>query len=75
MNMKKATKYLSFGALVLMLAGALVTHLTGISGSISLRTGEEFTISMNHFLKYGGFRFYQADYDEDLLLGGIHSYA
>ena len=28
-------------SLVLILAGALVTHLTGISGGISLRTGEE----------------------------------
>lgn len=100
---------------VLILAGAMVTHLTGISGEISLRTGEEsgtieledgttmtlpfslrldefaiehypgsmapkdyrsevtvlpsgepFTISMNHILRYDGFRFYQADYDEDL---------
>jgi cytochrome c biogenesis factor len=99
-------------ALVLILAGALVTHLFGKSGSIHLRTGEpnavvelddgssltlpfslelkefriEFdpgtrniadyvseltcegvdeTISMNHILKHGGYRFYQADYDRD----------
>ena len=100
---------------VLILAGALVTHLTGLSGAIGLRTGEDsgtveledgttmtmpfslrldgfaierypdsmapkdyrsevtvlpsgepFTISMNHILKYDGYRFYQADYDEDL---------
>ena len=96
-------------ALVLILAGALVTHLLGQSGSIHLREGEpnalveledgtsltlpfslelrEFrieydpgtrhvadyiselsdaTISMNHILKRDGYRFYQADYDEDL---------
>lgn len=99
-------------AFLLILAGALVTHLTGRSGSIHLREGEatalveledgssltlpfsltlkEFrieydpgsrtvadyvselecdgsaeTISMNHILKYGGYRFYQADFDED----------
>ncbi|MBR4133181.1 MAG: cytochrome c biogenesis protein CcsA [Bacteroidales bacterium] len=28
--------------------------------------GEKRTISMNHILKWGGYRFYQADYDEDL---------
>lgn len=112
---KRIFTFLLHVSLVLILAGALVTHLTGISGGISLRTGEEcnkveledgttmelpfslrleefaidrypdsnapmdyrsevtvfpsgeaFTISMNHILKYGGFRFYQADYDEDL---------
>ena len=106
-------------ALVLILAGALVTHLTGRSGEIHLRQGEpcaafeeeggtsanlpfslelkEFrieydpgtrnvsdyvseltvlssgpdpepravTISMNHIFKKDGWRFYQADYDED----------
>ena len=99
-------------ALLLILAGALVTHLCGVSGSIHLREGEpnatfeledgtstslpfsltlkEFrieydpgttdvsdyvseldcdgtaeTISMNHILKRDGYRFYQADYDED----------
>lgn len=101
-------------ALVLILAGALVTHLWGESGMIHLREGEptasyerddaspaklpfslrlekfaveydpgtrtpsdyrsELTflpegrtaiISMNHIGKYGGYRFYQADYDED----------
>ena len=31
-----------------------------------LPSEESFTISMNHILKYDGFRFYQADYDEDL---------
>ena len=99
-------------ALLLILAGALVTHLSGVSGSIHLREGETLsafeaddghdvqlpfsirldsfdieyypdsrmpsdyisavavdgepvTISMNHILKRGGYRFYQADYDED----------
>ena len=99
-------------AFVLILIGALITHLTGVSGEIHLRTGEsatcftgndglertlpfslelkEFrieydpgtrnvsdyvselvcqdravTISMNHIFKQGGYRFYQADYDED----------
>ena len=112
---KRFFTFLLHFAFVLILAGALVTHLFGISGGISLRTGEEcaiveledgssmdlpftlrldefaidyypdskapkdyrsevtvmpsgetFTISMNHILKYGGFRFYQADFDEDL---------
>ena len=102
-------------ALVIILAGALVTHLTGESGSLHLRAdvdtsayemdngevaplgfglrlerftidyypgtkrpmdyrsevtllpdGERRTISMNHILKWNGYRFYQADYDEDL---------
>lgn len=100
-------------ALVLILVGALVTHLSGVSGSIHLREGETLsafeaddgqsvelpfsvrlesfdieyypdsrmpsdyisvvdfdgepvTISMNHIGKRGGYRFYQADYDEDL---------
>jgi ABC-type transport system involved in cytochrome c biogenesis permease subunit len=102
-------------AFVVILVGALVTHLTGESGSVHLRTGEtsssyeldsgetaplgfglrlerfsidyypgmkrpkdyrsdvtllpegeQRTISMNHILKKGGYRFYQADYDEDL---------
>ena len=96
-------------AFVLILVGALVTHLSGQSGSIHLRKGEpsatveledgsslelpfslelkdfrveydpgtrhvadyiselsDATISMNHILKRDGYRFYQADYDEDL---------
>ena len=100
-------------ALVLILAGALITHLTGRSGEIHLRNGvetarfteddgqegtlpfslelkefrieydpgtrnvsdyvselvcegEPVTISMNHIFKNRGWRFYQADYDEDL---------
>ena len=103
------------GAFVIILAGALVTHLCGQSGMIHLREGEptaafeledespatlpfslelkefrieydpgtknvsdyvseitlrdpeprDITISMNHILKYQGYRFYQADYDED----------
>ncbi len=103
-------------ALVLILAGALVTHLCGLGGVIHLREGEptaafelddespatlpftlelkefrieydpgtrnvsdyiseltvrepgeerDVTISMNHILKYRGYRFYQADYDQD----------
>ncbi len=101
-------------ALVLILAGALVTHLWGVGGVIHLREGEPtaafelddespatlpfsirlekfaieydpdsrtpadyrsditflpedraVTISMNHIAKYRGYRFYQADYDED----------
>ena len=101
-------------ALVVILAGALVTHLFGESGSIHLREGEDSStfelddgapsplpfglrlesfaidyypgtrrpsdyrsvvtflpeevaveISMNHIAKYRGYRFYQADYDED----------
>ena len=114
-TIKRFFTFLLHFAFVLILAGALVTHLFGLSGGISLRTGEEcaiveledgssmdlpftlrldefaidyypdskapkdyrsevtvmpsgetFTISMNHILKYGGFRFYQADFDEDL---------
>ncbi len=101
-------------SLVLILAGALVTHLSGESGTIHLRDGEESSsfelddgspssfpfsvrldsfdieyhhgsmmpsdyrsditflpekrsvvISMNNIAKYKGYRFYQADYDED----------
>jgi ABC-type transport system involved in cytochrome c biogenesis permease subunit len=102
-------------AFALILAGALITHLTGLNGAIHLREGEptatfelddespatlpfslelkdfrieydpgtrnisdyvseltlrdpeprDITISMNHILKYRGYRFYQADYDED----------
>ena len=99
-------------AFVLILFGALITHLTGVSGEIHLRPGEpaecftgndgqeralpfslelrEFrieydpgtrnvsdyvtelicqdqavTVSMNHIFKKSGYRFYQADYDED----------
>ena len=100
--------------LVVILAGALVTYLSGTSGSIHLREGEtsevfeledgttaalpfgigldrfvidyypdsrmpsDYTsyvvfrpegkavrISMNHIAKYRGYRFYQADYDDD----------
>ena len=114
-TIKRFFVFLLHFAFVLILAGALVTHLFGISGGISLRTGEEcavveledgtsldlpftlrldefsidyypdskapkdyrsevtvlpsgeaYTISMNHILKYGGYRFYQADFDEDL---------
>lgn len=113
--MKRPFTFLLHIAFVLILAGALVTHLTGLSGEIHLRagepssevvlddgsqlqlpfslqldgfaieyyqdsnapkdyvskgavlpSGEAYDISMNHILKYGGFRFYQADYDEDL---------
>lgn len=102
-------------AFVVILAGALVTHLTGESGTLYLRAGEteysyekdngekspldfgirlenfsieyysgmmrpkdfisvvtllpeeeQRTISMNNILKKDGYRFYQADYDEDL---------
>lgn len=101
--------------LVLILAGALVTHLCSESGMLHLRKGEQASsfvadsgdesplgfglrlerfsidyysgtrspkdyrsevtilpdgqgriISMNHILKWNGYRFYQADYDEDL---------
>ncbi len=109
---KRPVTLLLHVALVLILAGALVTHLTGQSGSIHLRegepnatmelddgssvelpfrmelkefrmeydpgtthvadyvselvcAGEEVTISMNHIYKREGYRFYQADYDED----------
>jgi len=112
---KRPFTFLLHVSLVLILVGAMVTHLTGISGGIGLRVGEDsdtveledgtaltmpfslrleefaierypdsmapkdyrsevtvlpsgetFTISMNHILKYDGYRFYQADYDEDL---------
>ena len=112
---KRFFTFLLHFTFVVILAGALVTHLTGISGELHFRTGEtadsfemedgsqhqlpfslrldEFaveyyegsrmpadyrsevtvlpegeahTISMNNILKYGGYRFYQADYDEDL---------
>ena len=112
---KRFFTFLLHFAFVVILAGALVTHLSGISGELHFRTGEtvdsfemedgsqcqlpfslrldEFaveyyegsrmpadyrsevtvlpegeahTISMNNILKYGGYRFYQADYDEDL---------
>ena len=102
-------------AFVLILAGALVTHLWGESGEIHLKVdetsdtflsdsgkarqlpfslrlenfsitrypgsmapadfsstvtllpaGETRVISMNHILKYEGYRFYQADFDADL---------
>lgn len=111
---RKPFTLLLHAAFVLILAGALVTHLAGVSGMIHLREGEttasyerddaspaklpfsirlekfaveydpgtrtpsdyrsELTflpegrtaiISMNHIGKYGGYRFYQADYDED----------
>ena len=101
-------------AFAVILAGALITHLTGLSGAIHLRDGEPtaafelddetsaslpfsirlekfaveydpvsktpsdyrsditflpedkaVTVSMNHIAKYRGYRFYQADYDED----------
>ena len=111
---RKPFTLLLHAAFVLILAGALVTHLWGESGMIHLRAGEpkaeferedappaslpfsirlekfaieydpvsgtpadyrsdvtflpegwEAAISMNHIGKYGGYRFYQADYDED----------
>ncbi len=109
---KRPVVLLLHAALLLILAGALVTHLGGVSGSIHLREGETLsafeaddgsavelpfsvrlesfdieyypdsrmpsdyisvvdfdgervTISMNHIGKLGGYRFYQADYDED----------
>lgn len=112
---RKPFTLLLHGAFVLILAGALVTHLCGRSGMIHLREGaptaafelddespatlpfslelkefrieydpgtrnvsdyvseltlrdpepRDITISMNHILKYQGYRFYQADYDED----------
>ena len=111
---RKPFTLLLHAAFVLILAGALVTHLWGESGMIHLREGEptavmeledeisvtlpfslrqerfaveydpgtrtpsdyrsELTflpegrtavISMNHIGKYGGYRFYQADYDAD----------
>ena len=36
-----------------------------VSSLTILPQGEEVVISMNHILKYKGYRFYQADYDED----------
>lgn len=114
-TIKRFFTFLLHFAFVLILAGALVTHLFGLSGELYFRTGEtkdsfeledgsqrqlpfslrldEFaieyypesrmpsdyrsevtvlpsgeacTISMNNILKYDGYRFYQADYDEDL---------
>ena len=111
---RKPFTLLLHAAFVLILAGALVTHLWGESGMIHLRASEakaEFeredappaslpfsirlekfaieydpvsgtpadyrsdvtflpegrtaVISMNHIGKYGGYRFYQADYDAD----------
>ena len=112
---RRCFTFLLHAAFALILAGALVTHLTGLSGEIHLRAGEPsstvvlddgselslpfslrleefavehdegsmmpsdyrsdltvlpadeaYTISMNNILKYGGYRFYQADYDDDL---------
>ncbi len=108
-GLKRPATLAMHAAFALILVGALVTHLSGQSGSIHLRVGEpsaaveledgsslelpftlelkEFrieydpgtrhvadyiselsdaTISMNHILKRDGYRFYQADYDEDL---------
>lgn len=99
------TRLLYF-SILLIIAGAMVTFLTGESRELHLRQGEstsdelpfilkldEFrieyypesempmdyvsevtilpealkrTISMNHILKWKGYRFYQADYDPDL---------
>ena len=100
-------------AFVLILAGALITHIWGESGMLHLRQGEsesvfededgtgkelpfsvslerfeivrypgsaapadyssvvtvegqKYTISMNHILRHRGYRFCQADFDEDL---------
>ena len=112
--MRKPFTLLMHAAFLFILAGALITHLTGVSGMIHLREGEPtavmeledetsvtlpfslrlekfaveydpvsktpadyrsditflpegwgVAISMNHIGKYDGYRFYQADYDED----------
>ena len=113
--MRKPFTLLLHAAFAVILAGALITHLAGVSGMIHLREGEptasfeledespatlpfslelkefrieydpgtrhvsdyvseltlrdpeprDITISMNHILKHRGYRFYQADYDED----------
>lgn len=116
-SIRKTAVFLLHIAFVMILAGALITMLTGKNGSIHLRQGQpatewasdegfrqplpftlclqEFnieyysgsmaasdysstvlltdadqitthTISMNNILKYRGYRFYQASYDEDL---------
>ena len=114
-TIKKPATFFLHMAFVLILAGALITMLTGRSGSMYLRRGEtsahwsssegirqklpfkltlkdfsieyypgtkdpsdyiskvvvsdtntEYTISMNNILKYGGYRFYQTSYDDDL---------
>ena len=114
-TIKKPAIFFLHIAFVLILAGALITMLTGKSGSMYLRrgetsanwssnegfrqklpfkltlkdfsieyypgtrdpmdyiskvvvsdTGKEYTISMNNILKYGGYRFYQSSYDDDL---------
>ena len=114
-TIKKPATFFLHISLVLILAGALLTMLTGKNGSMYLRRGEtsanwsssegfrqklpfkltlkdfsiayypgtkdpsdyiskvvvydtgtEYTISMNNILKYGGYRFYQSSYDDDL---------
>lgn len=114
-TIKKPATFFLHTSLVLILAGALLTMLTGKNGSMYLRRGEtsanwsssegfrqklsfkltlkdysidyypgtkdpsdyiskvvvsdtgtEYTISMNNILKYGGYRFYQSSYDDDL---------
>ena len=111
-SLKRPVLQLLFAALLLLVAGGLVTHFFGRSGSIHLREGEELsafeledgssaplpfslelkafrieydpgtrdvadyvsevlisgrpaTISMNRIAKVDGYRFYQADFDED----------
>ena len=112
-TIKKPATFLLHISFALILAGALITMLTGKSGMMYLRSGEtsanwstdqgfrqrlpfkvtlndfsieyytgtrepsdyiskvnvngtEYTISMNNILKYGGYRFYQSSYDDDL---------
>ena len=112
-TIKKPATFFLHMAFVLILAGALLTMLTGKSGSMYITRGEtsanwsssegfqeqlpfeltlkdfsidyypgteepldyiskvvvsdtEYTISMNNILKYGGYRFYQSSYDDDL---------
>lgn len=118
-TIRKPATFMLHMSFVIILAGALVTMLTGKSGMIELRRGlpssqwvsgegfrqelpftlklnefrieyypdsddpsdyiskvvlkdsgsdteTEYTISMNRILKYGGYRFYQSSYDDDL---------
>ena len=118
-TIRKPATFLLHISFMLILAGALITMLTGSMGMIHLRQGfvnakwstdegmrrelpftlkleefsieyypgsedpsdyrsrvvvidsrtdkeTEYVISMNHILKYDGYRFYQSDYDEDL---------
>lgn len=118
-TIRKPATFMLHISFVLILAGALITMLTGKSGMMELRRGlptsqwssdegfrqqlpftlkltefrieyypgtddpsdyiskvvlkdsgngteTEYTISMNRILKYGGYRFYQSSYDDDL---------